>query len=88
MHESTVMKGLMSKIEELALANKSSKVTGVHVKLGALSSFSEDHFQEHFELAAKGGIADGAKLFLTMDQDITSPSAQNVLLEEIDLERF
>ena len=85
MHETSIMTNLMRKIETVAKENQSDQVTGVHVRLGALSHFTEEHFQEHFLIASKGSIAEGAKLYIAMDDNINAPTAQDVWLEEIDL---
>ena len=46
MHEASLMKNLMGKLEQLAREHGAGRVTRVSVKLGALSHFSPDHFRE------------------------------------------
>jgi hydrogenase nickel incorporation protein HypA/HybF len=61
-------------------------VTAIHVRLGALSHFTEAHFREHFEQAAAGTVADGAAVQAELGSDPTDPEAQSVVLESIDVE--
>jgi hydrogenase nickel incorporation protein HypA/HybF len=86
MHEATLMKGLMRRIEEIARDQRAVRVVGVSVWLGALSHMSPDHLVEHFEEAAAGTIAEGARLSATASDDIRHTNAQDVLLESIEVE--
>jgi len=86
MHEATLMKGLMRRIEEIARDQRAVRVVGVSVWLGALSHMSPDHLVEHFEEAAAGTIAKGARLSATASDDIRHTNAQDVLLESIEVE--
>jgi hydrogenase nickel incorporation protein HypA/HybF len=86
MHEATLMKGLMRRIEQIARDQEAVRVVGVSVWLGALSHMSPEHFVEHFDEAAAGTIAEGARLNATASDDIRHVSAQDVLLESIEVE--
>jgi hydrogenase nickel incorporation protein HypA/HybF len=86
MHEATLMRGLMRRIEEIAQDQQAERVVGVSVWLGALSHMSPAHFAEHFEEAATGTIAEGAKLSATVSEDVHHANAQDVLLESIEVE--
>ncbi len=86
MHEASLMKNLVGKVEQLAREHGGSRVTRVGVKLGALSHFSPDHFREHFEQAARGTVAEGAVLDIELLTDISDPRAQDVIFETADLE--
>lgn len=86
MHEASLMAGLMRQIETVAKQEDASKVTRVVVWCGALSHMTEAHFAEHFDQAAKGTIAEEAKLDVTISDDLTDDHAQDVLLESIDVE--
>lgn len=85
MHEFSLMNTLFSKIMSLAEEQKASKVTKVSVKLGALSHMSPPHFKEHFEIAAKGTIAENAEIDAEVSHDTTDPNAQAVILKSIDV---
>lgn len=86
MHERALMQDLMRKIEEVALAAGATRVTRVDVRLGALSHFTADHFQEHFVDASRGTIAEGAEVGAVLEEDITDERARDVLLVSVDVE--
>jgi hydrogenase nickel incorporation protein HypA/HybF len=86
MHEASLMRSLMRKIDSLAAAEGAERVTTVRVWLGALSHMSAGHFQEHFEQASKTTIADGASLEIEESTDIDDPNAQHLLLRSIEVE--
>ncbi len=86
MHERKLMDDLIAKIESEASAQHAQRVTCVRVRLGALSHFTEEHFREHFEDAARGGIAEGADVETELRTDPTEREAQGVVLESIDVE--
>ena len=86
MHEASLMKGLMNRLHEIAAAENATRVTGVSVWLGALSHMSREHFREHFVAAARGSLAEGAVLRITLSQDTGHPSAQDIVLEDVELE--
>lgn len=86
MHEASLMKGVMRRIEEIARDQQATRVVAVSVWLGALSHMSPAHFAEHFEEAAAGTIASGAWLNATASDDIDHPNAQDVLLQSIEVE--
>ena len=85
MHEASLMIGLIRQIEAIAHQEHANKVTRVEVWCGALSHMTEAHFADHFERAAKGTIAEGAALDVTVSDDLTDDRAQDVLLESVDV---
>ena len=85
MHEASLLKSLMRKIESVAKSSASPKVVAVKVRLGALSHFSEEHFREHFEMSSKGTVADGARLSVVLMTDTQDPLAQDVVLESVEV---
>ena len=86
MHEAHLMRDLMHRIETVAREQNARRVSGVRVWLGALSHFSVEHFREHFEDAAQGTIAAGARVEATLSDDIRHPEAGGVVLESIEVE--
>lgn len=86
MHEASLMRALMRQIEHAAATQRAQRVSAVTVWLGALSHFTPDHFREHFDDAAAGGIAAGAALRLTLSDDLDHPDAQHVRLDAIECE--
>ena len=85
MHEASLMIGLMRQIETIAEQEGARKVTRIKVWCGALSHMTEAHFAEHFDQFAKGTLAEGAALDVTISDDFTDDRAQDVLLESIDV---
>ena len=85
MHEASLMIGLMRQIETIAKQERAQRVTKIAVWCGALSHMTEAHFADHFEQAAKGTLAEGAMLDVTVSDDLTDDRAQDVLLEAIDV---
>jgi hydrogenase nickel incorporation protein HypA/HybF len=86
MHEASLMADLIRKITTLAEAQQAGKVTGVRLTLGALSHLSPDHVHAHFVHAARGTVAEGARLDIEAHTDITEPLAQDLRLDSIDVE--
>ncbi len=85
MHEHSLMNNLMNKILSLAEKENATRVTKVSVKLGALSHMSPEHFKEHFDISAKGTIAENAVIDAEEARDINDPNAQTILLKSIDV---
>lgn len=75
----------MDKILFLAKKEQAEKVTKISVKLGALSHMSADHFKEHFDISAKGTIAENAVIEAEECDDVDDPNAQSILLVSIDV---
>jgi hydrogenase nickel incorporation protein HypA/HybF len=86
MHEASLMTDLIRQITTLANAQQVSKVTGVHITLGALSHISPAHLREHFVHAVQGTIAEGARLDIDARTDITEPIALDIRLDSIEVE--
>jgi hydrogenase nickel incorporation protein HypA/HybF len=83
MHEKALMDDLMAKILAVSAAEGGARVTRVRVWLGALSHFTPGHFREHFDDAARGTLAEGAAVDATLDDDVSDPRAQGVVLESV-----
>jgi hydrogenase nickel incorporation protein HypA/HybF len=86
MHEKAVMEDLMRTIESQARAEGALRVTRIRVRLGALSHFTPQHFREHFAVASRGTLAEGADVETQVRTDPTDAEAQGVVLESIDVE--
>ncbi len=85
MHEFSLINDLIRKISTIALEQRARKVIGVTVKIGALSHISQDHFRDHFVLASRGTIAEGARLNIEFMTDVTDPQSQDVLIQNIEV---
>ena len=87
MHERALMRDVLARVQEAARTERASRVTGIRVRLGALSHFTPEHFREHFEDAARGTVAQGAAVVAVLESDIAHPHASDVLLESVEVER-
>ncbi len=86
MHEYSLMANLIDKISVVARKQQADRVTGVTVRLGALSHISADHFREHFVHGTKGTIVEDARLTVIESQDPAAPDAQDVVLQSVEVE--
>lgn len=80
------MDDLIKKIIRLARRERAVKVTKISVKLGALSQMSQAHFQEHFEIASLGTIAQEAEIEVEESSSIHDPDAASVIIKSIDVQ--
>lgn len=85
MHEAALMRDLMRRIESVARDEGSRRVVAVRVWLGALSHFTPEHFREHFVDAARGTLAEGARVEAEISDDIGHPDATGVRLLSVDV---
>jgi hydrogenase nickel incorporation protein HypA/HybF len=85
MHELSLLNDMLRKITDVAAEHHSERVTGVKVRLGALSHISPQHFREHFERAVAGTIIEGAQLKIVPGTDSDDAHAQEIMLESVDL---
>ncbi|MGE0333993.1 MAG: hydrogenase/urease maturation nickel metallochaperone HypA [Gammaproteobacteria bacterium] len=86
MHEASLMANLMRRLDEIAKTEHARRVVGLSVWLGALSHISAEHVAEHFERAAAGTIAEGARLDVTVSDDARHADAQDIVLESVEVE--
>ncbi len=86
MHEASLMTNLMRRITDVARAEHAERVAAVSVWIGALSHLSASHFAEHFERAARGTIAEGARLDVTVSDDPDHANAQDIVLRDLEVE--
>jgi hydrogenase nickel incorporation protein HypA/HybF len=85
MHEASLMKDLMRKIESVARESGAKRVSAVKVSLGALSHMTDAHFREHFDISSRGTLAEGASLRVTVLSDEKDPRAQDIILDSVDV---
>jgi hydrogenase nickel incorporation protein HypA/HybF len=86
MHEASLTSDLLRRIEEIVAAEKAVRVAQVSVWIGALSHMSASHFAEHFKRAARGSVAEGAALKVTVSDDVEHARAQDIVLESVEIE--
>jgi len=86
MHELSLLRDLMHQIEDVARTEGATRVKEVRLRLGALTHLSADHLREHFERAAAGGVADGARLVIDASSNASEERAQDIVLESLVVE--
>lgn len=86
MHERALMADVVRKVEAVAAGEGAGRVVRLQVRLGALSHFTPAHFREHFADVSRGTIAEGAEIDATIDDDVSSERAQDVILESVEVE--
>jgi len=86
MHEASLMKTLMRRLDEIAAAEKAKRITGVSVWPAAMRHMSPEHFNEHFEEPSDGTIADGAKLNILVSDDANYANAQEIHVRSVTVE--
>jgi len=80
MHEMSLLRGLLHQIEGLARRNAADRVAVVRLKLGPLAYIEPDHLREHFTEAARGTVAEGARLDIETTEEL-----HELTLESIDV---
>ena len=86
MHERALLDDVMRKLNDVAAASGASRITRVKVRFGPLSHFTPEHFREHFVDAARGTVAEGARVDAELDPMLTGERAAGVLLEDVEVE--
>ncbi len=86
MHEQSLLRGLMRQIDRVARTENATRVEEVRLRLGALAHISADHLREHFERAACGTVAEGARLVIDVGRDVSEDGAQDIRLESLVVE--
>ncbi|MDJ0774633.1 MAG: hydrogenase maturation nickel metallochaperone HypA [Mastigocoleus sp. MO_167.B18] len=86
MHEASLVNDLIKKINTAVLEQEGTRAISVKVRLGALSHISSEHLQQHFQLASKDTVAEGAHLECQISEDLKDPFAQEILLESVEFE--
>ena len=85
MHETHLVKDLLGEIERVANQAGAARVVSLDIWLGALCHMDREHFVMHFEPLAEGSVAAQAKLNITVSTDMDHPSAQGVILRNIEV---
>jgi hydrogenase nickel incorporation protein HypA/HybF len=86
MHESGIIEDLIHKIEAAARENDARKVVSVDLAIGALAAIEPDHLREHFDIAARGTVAEGAELHMEVSEDPLAPEASSIRVTSFEIE--
>lgn len=85
MHEMSLMKDIVAKLDELSEQYKDREIKAISIKLGALSHISPEHFREHFDHACMDKPYKAADLKIEACSDESDPLAQEIVLENIEI---
>lgn len=86
MHELSLVTDLVRRIESVAREQAATRVTAIRVKIGALAHISPEHLRKHLLEASRGTVADDARLDFEVLSDAADPHAQDVILDNLELE--
>ena len=86
MHERALMRAVVRHVREVAEAEGAARVTRVDVRLGPLSHFTPERFREHFADAARGTVAEHARVHARCEEDSSGPAAASVVVERVEIE--
>jgi hydrogenase nickel incorporation protein HypA/HybF len=86
MYERSSISELLTKIESAVEAKHAQRAVVIKVKLGRQAPMSPDRFQERFQEASKGTVAEGARLEIETIDDWTDPLSLEVVLDRLELE--
>lgn len=85
MHEEAMVEDLVRKVEEVARAEGSIRVTRVRLWVGALSHLTATGLQSRWPIATRQTAAEGSELDLTVSSDPHDPRSTEVVLESVDV---
>lgn len=86
MHESGMVEDLIAKVESLVRENSARRVLAIEISIGPLAAVQADHLREHFLVAARGTVAEGAELRFREAADPAARDPLGVFLESVELE--
>ena len=85
MHESSLVRGLISQIETIVRDKGGGTVTSVSIRVGTLMVLSDEHLQATFATLTAGSPLEGARLNLSWARRIDTAEAQELLIESIEV---
>lgn len=68
MHEAPVLRTLLTAAIDTATRHDASRITALHINLGASDHMSPDSARAHFVTMSAGTIAEGADLIVTISE--------------------
>jgi hydrogenase nickel incorporation protein HypA/HybF len=86
MHEGTLIKELVRKVNEVAAAEGATHVHAVGVKVGDFSHVSADHLREHFVHEAAGTAAEGARVDVEPISGLDNPMSLEIVLDTVEID--
>jgi hydrogenase nickel incorporation protein HypA/HybF len=81
-----MVEDLIAKVESLVRENSARRVLAIEISIGPLAAVQADHLREHFLVAARGTLAEGAELRFREAADPAARDPLGVFLESVELE--
>lgn len=86
MHERAWLAALIRRVASVARRQGAKRVVAVAVRVGPWSGLSPERVREGFADAARGTIAEGARLTVTTVGDDDGPIERGEVLDSIEIE--
>ncbi len=86
MHEASLAADLVCRIKEIAYAQGAHRVLSVRVQVDDMAFLSRDHLMDHFVLACRGTVAEGARLEVKATDENGFTGGMGLLLESLEVE--
>jgi hydrogenase nickel incorporation protein HypA/HybF len=71
----------------VAREHDAKSVSRVKLKVGAMAHLSPEHLREHFDLAARGTLAEKAQVEVEVDPDPEAEDAWDLILQSVEIEQ-
>ena len=85
MHESGLMRGVLSDLEQLARANNSTRIVGVALQIRDSGTYPGEHFIEHLHAVAAGTVIEGAHIEVEMVADPQHVGRPEITIKNIEV---
>jgi len=87
-HELSIAESLVGQVEDAVRADGASRVSAVHLRLGALSAVDPDALRFGFDVATRGTLLDGAALVIEPVPAVIYCAACDAEVELLSIQRF
>lgn len=81
MHEISLLRSLLNRIEEIRAANGGGRVKVVRLKVGPLAHIEPDHLREHFRETVQNTSLENTRLEIEETEEL-----HELTLESVDIE--
>ena len=85
MHESGLMRGVISDLEALARTHDSKRIVGVVLQIRDRGDFPGEHFVEHLQALAVGTVIEGAHIKVEMLRDPDHLGSPAITIQRIEV---
>ena len=85
MHETALMRGVVSDLERLARANDSRRIVAVTLQIHDSGKYPGEHFIEHLHAVAAGTVVEGATIDVEMVANPEHVGAPQIMIKRIEV---